>query len=246
MKKVVQLNKCLKKLKITNSDTLIVHSSFKTLSTDGFKPKKFCEYLSNYLNKGTLIFPTLSWKKVKKTKFFDYKKTQSDVGILSETFRRNHKLRRSFHPTHSLVSSGKKSDSINNAKNYLFSSPCGKGSPWEKLLFLNSKILMIDTFIDTCTLVHYFEEQFNKEFFLEKKYTKYICKNNNNKKIIYKVRNHKEIKRNFLKIFFLLQQKKKVNQYFLNKTSFICFSAKDLQKVAISEFEKNDKATLQK
>ena len=152
------LFKKLKKIGIRSSDTILIHSSFKRLGKQKFTPKFFLSLLEEYMKKGTIVFPTFTWKKSKKLKKFNFFKDSSESGILSEKFRRKYPLNRSFHPTHSLVAKGKNSYRIINIKNNLIKSPCGEGSSWEKLLKFNTKIVLIDTLIDSCTLVHYLEE----------------------------------------------------------------------------------------
>ena len=243
MLKKRSLFKKLKKIGIRSSDTILIHSSFKRLGKQKFEPKSFLVLLEEYMKKGTIVFPTFTWKRSKKLKRFNFYKDSSESGILSEKFRNKYPLNRSFHPTHSLVAKGKNSDKIINIKNSLIKSPCGKGSSWEKLLKLNTKILLIDTLIDSCTLVHYFEEKYNSNFFLSKKWTSYICKKKGHSDIKIKIKDHRPGRRSFYKFFFELQKRKQIRQEFLGEVSFICFDSFDLEKIGKHLFLKDKKAS---
>ena len=158
-------------------------------------------------------------------------------------FRKKYPLNRSFHPTHSLVAKGKNSQIILNIKNNLINSPCGKGSSWEKLFNFNTKILVIDTLIDSCTLIHYFEEKYNPNFFLSKRLTSYICKKKGHLDTRLRIKDHRPGRRSFYNFFFELQRRKKIRQEFLGDVSFICFESFDLEKIGKFLFLKDKKAS---
>ena len=235
----------LKKLKIKKDDHLIVHSSFKRLGSEGVKPDWFLNKVQNYLTKGTLIFPTFTWRTSKKTKKFDYFKSVSEMGILSETFRKKNKNNRTFHPTHSIVASGKdQSNIINFSETNRSKGPCGRGTVWEYLIKKNTKVLLIDCFIESCTLIHYFEEIYNPNLFLKKKINNYICKDKNNEKKSFNLRDHAFGKRSFKKIYFELKKRNAVEHIFFKDISFLSFSSINLKKTSNYLFKKDKKASI--
>ena len=238
-------SKYLKKLNIKRNDHLIIHSSFKNISSYGFTPESLIEEIENYLKDGTLIFPTFTYEESKKTKKFHYFKSKSCVGILTEIFRKKYINNRSFHPTHSLTAVGKNySKIINFEDKNLFKSPCGKGTVWEYLIKKNTKILLMDTLIDSCTFVHYFEELYNSNYFVEKKITNYNCVDKENKKKIFKLRNHRAGHRGFKQIYFELIKRKLLKYIYYRDVSLISFSSFDLKKVSNYLFKKNKKVSI--
>ena len=71
-----------KALGINKGDTLLVHSSLRSLG--GAKPEEVIEGLRDALGEeGTLVFPTLSYQNCNPNKpNFDYYETKSNVGYL--------------------------------------------------------------------------------------------------------------------------------------------------------------------
>ena len=197
------------------------------------------------MSNGTLIFPSFTWQKTKKNLQFDYLKSKSEMGILSEVFRKKFKYNRTLHPTHSVTVSGKDQfNIINFQEKNIKKGPCGKGTIWEYLLNKNTKILLIDTFIESCTFVHYFEEVYNSNSFLEKRINNYTCIDKANKKKLFKLRNHTFGRRSFKKIYFELKKRNFLNQVFFKDVSLISFSSSDLKKVSNYLFQKDKKASI--
>ena len=81
------LEKYFKRLKIKKNDYLLIHSSFKRLGSYGLNPPEYISKIEKYMSNGTLIFPSFTWQKTKKNLQFDYLKSKSEMGILSEVFR---------------------------------------------------------------------------------------------------------------------------------------------------------------
>ncbi len=239
------LEKYFKQLQIKKNDYLLIHSSFKRLGSYGINPSKFLDKIQKFISNGTLILPAFTWHKAKKNLKFDYLKSRSEMGILSEIFRKKFRYNRTLHPTHSVTVLGKDQHNIINfqEKNRK-KGPCGKGTLWEYLLNKNTKILLIDTFIESCTFVHYFEEVYNSNSFLEKRINNYTCIDKENKKKNFKLRNHTFGRRSFKKIYFELRKRKSVNQVFFKDVSLISFSSSNLKKATNYLFRKDKKASI--
>ena len=239
------LEKYFKRLKIKKNDYLLIHSSFKRLGSYGLNPPEYISKIEKYMCNGTLIFPSFTWQKTKKNLQFDYLKSKSEMGILSEVFRKKFKYNRTLHPTHSVTVSGKDQfNIINFQEKNIKKGPCGKGTIWEYLLNKNTKILLIDTFIESCTFVHYFEEVYNSNSFLEKRINNYTCIDKANKKKLFKLRNHTFGRRSFKKIYFELKKRNFLNQVFFKDVSLISFSSSDLKKVSNYLVQKDKKASI--
>lgn len=127
------------------------------------------EYTSN---EGSLICPTFSYSTIKK-KFFDIKKTKSDLGIFSQTFLDDKNSLRSDHSIHSLSAIGKFKEIIKKGHG-IYSY--GINSPFESLLKFNVKFVNIGVpFWKTCTYIHHVQHlngcnfRFYKSFKMKKK-----------------------------------------------------------------------------
>lgn len=160
----LQLITALQSLGIDHGDALMVHSSFD--STNGFtgSPNDFIDVLLEALGpEGHLLMVSMPYKSsaydyLKQGKIFDVRKTVSHMGVVSETFRRRNGVLRSQHPTHPILAVGRNAAwLVEDHEKCLY--PCGKGTPFEKLLQLSGKVLFFDASFFTLTFFHYLEER---------------------------------------------------------------------------------------
>ena len=111
---------------------------------------------------GTLLMPTLPFtgtavEYVQKRTVFDVKKTPSQMGFLTEIFRRSPEVIRSVHPTHPVAVWGRLASEMvrDHAK---AGTPCGRQTPYGRLLDHAGKILFLGTDIQVMTFFHTVEE----------------------------------------------------------------------------------------
>lgn len=150
----------LKKSGLLPTDTILIHSSMKSIGNVEGGADTVLDVLMDYFGKeGLLVFPTLSYDIYEKEeKIFSQTNTPSIVGLLTEMFRKRKGVVRSAHPTHSVASFGKDAESFCEGHEK-FSTPCAKNSPWGKLCTRHAKILFIGTkSIGCCTFFHGVEE----------------------------------------------------------------------------------------
>jgi aminoglycoside 3-N-acetyltransferase len=88
---------------------------------------------------------------------FDVRKSPSHMGLVTEAFRRRRGVRRSEHPLHPVLAFGPRSAWLTAGHAELAHS-CGSGSPFEKMLELDAKALLVDVGIATLTFTHYLED----------------------------------------------------------------------------------------
>ena len=146
-------------LGINEGDTLMVHSSLKSLGT-GFTPKDVIDGLLFALGKdGTLMLPALSYLNCNAGKpFFDYYETKSNIGAIPEYFRTSYPgVIRSICPTHSCCAVGKNASYLTSG-HILDKTPCGANSPFRRLKELNGKILFLGCGMNPNTSMHAVEE----------------------------------------------------------------------------------------
>jgi aminoglycoside 3-N-acetyltransferase len=141
-------------------DTLLIHSSYKSLGKIEGGAETFFNTVSSYLGEdGTLILPAFSYDTVTATNpYFNLKGTPSCIGYLPEFFRTNVTgVYRSLHATHSLCAKGKLALELTSGHE-LDTTPVGKNSPFAKLPAYGGKILMLGCGTRCNTSMHGVEE----------------------------------------------------------------------------------------
>ena len=122
-----KLKAFLSKVKI-KEDFIIIHADVTGLSFPKFSVSKLWEIIfDTFGHDKTFIFPTFSFLNNRK-KIWSYNKTKSEVGLLSEYFRREISSTRTIHPIHSVSIFGKNKNKI--PLKYC-STSFGKNSFWE-------------------------------------------------------------------------------------------------------------------
>lgn len=154
----------LAKVGIAAGDRVLVHSSMTGFG--GFRgtvPDIVHALKTAITPEGTLLMPTISMvaadidEHVASGKIFDPRTTPSQVGLITEVFRRLPGVTRSVHPTHAVAAWGADTESwLEN--HHLADTPCGRGTPYSRLLERNGKILLAGVGISTMTFYHCAEE----------------------------------------------------------------------------------------
>ena len=141
---------------------VIVHSSFRSIrrAFPGSKIEEMLEALKKVITKeGSIIMPafTYCYKKIGEDyNVFERENTASEVGAVSEVFRKSDDVIRTSSPTHSFSLWGKVTEDIgpNNAPK----SPLGKNSPLDWLNKQdNSYVLLLGIGFTTLSFCHYLE-----------------------------------------------------------------------------------------
>jgi|TARA_B110000483_G_C18165578_1_gene531140 aminoglycoside 3-N-acetyltransferase len=135
---------------------IIVHSNLMPFRLNKNKANKFVDHFVKRLEKKfTIIMPAFKFNFEKK--IWNYNSTKSEMGIMTEIFRKKYSLSRTIHPFHSISFYGKNSHLI---RNKISKSSFGKNSFWswacnrDDVLNL-SLCLGID---GGATFIHYVEE----------------------------------------------------------------------------------------
>jgi aminoglycoside 3-N-acetyltransferase len=158
----------LRRLGVQTGDVLFVHSAFDQF--EGFlgKPTDVILTLQEAVGtSGTLLMPTLSFtgsavQYVEQGSVFDVKRTPSRMGLLTELFRRAPGVLRSVHPTHAVAAWGARAAEM-VADHYLAETPCGRQTPYGRLLDYQGKIVFLGTGIRVMTFFHTVEELLEPE-----------------------------------------------------------------------------------
>jgi len=153
----------LRELRISEGDVVLVHSAFSEFLGFRGKAPDVIKTLKGAVGPyGTLMMPTLSFRGsaaayAREEKVFDPKRSPSQVGLLPEVFRRSEGVIRSLHPTHSVAVWGPRSAYFVHG-HYLAATPCGRGTPYFRLLEQQGKILLLGVGIAVLTFFHCVEE----------------------------------------------------------------------------------------
>jgi len=157
----IRLKADLHKLGITETDAIIVHSSYKALCGNEKihgGPEAVIEALKDTVKSGTLMLPTLTYDNVNfANSVFDVLNTPSCVGILPEVMRKSDGVYRSVHPTHSIAVWGKDAQLIAGAHINDF-TPVGLNSPLHEIKRRKGKIVMLGCGLEPNTSMHGIEE----------------------------------------------------------------------------------------
>lgn len=157
------LQQQLRNLGIRPTDTLLIHSSLKSIGEVEGRGEAVIEALLDYFvpNGGLLVFPTLTYNlSARGIPLYRVSETPSIVGRLTELFRARPEAVRSWHPTHSVAAAGR--DAVDfTAGHEKFDTPAARQSPWGRLIDRRAKILFIGTGLSCNTFLHGVEEHFN-------------------------------------------------------------------------------------
>ena len=141
------------------TDTVLVHSSMKSIGKVEGGADTVLDVLSDYFGKeGLLVFPTGSWSSVDaEHPVFNVNTTETCIGLLPRMFRVRPGVIRSLHPTHSVAALGKDAAAF-TAGHECFDTPCDRKSPWGRLADRHGKIMMIGCSIKSNTFLHGVEQ----------------------------------------------------------------------------------------
>lgn len=155
------LKEYLKAMGLTGKETILVHSSMKSIGEVEGRADTVLDALIEYFKDGLLLLPTHTWKNINEDNpVYDPAVTPSCVGILTNLFLKRDGVIRSLHPTHSMAGIGV------SAKEYLAgeeynNTPCTPGGCYDRLKDCGGKILLIGVGNERNTYIHSVEEVLN-------------------------------------------------------------------------------------
>ena len=154
----------LKKIGLKNGDSVLVHSSLSKIGFVEGGPKTVVDALFDVVGEsGTLLFPAFpvigrAKTHLEETPLFDIRTSPSQMGSITEYFRKLDNVCRSFHPTDSMCAKGPLAEYYTNS-HFGQLTPYTEYSPFRKLCSKNGKILMLGTTLNgACTNLHTLED----------------------------------------------------------------------------------------
>lgn len=148
-------------LGIRGTDCVLVHSSMKSVGYVEGGPDAVIDGFLEVLSDGTLVFPTLcsrDWDHVYENWHLD---AESDIGLLTNVFRKRPGAIRSNQATHSVAAIGKDAEYLtcthgaNGKRIGIYGdTPFSTDSPWEKMYQRNAKVVFWGVSAHFCTFRH--------------------------------------------------------------------------------------------
>ena len=165
------VSNALRALGVQAGDILLVHSAYKSLGPVEGGAATVIGGIEDVLGKeGTLVMPTLCQGDLLQAYQSWYMEKPSDVGYLTEYFRKQIYVYRSNHPTHSVAARGKYAYELTFEHTAGAPHYCPFGdkvfsdtSPWVKMYEMGAKILFLGCNATYNTLKHMVEGKFVEE-----------------------------------------------------------------------------------
>jgi aminoglycoside 3-N-acetyltransferase len=146
---------------IERGDSILVHSSLSSLGwIDGGAMAVIDALIESVGEEGTVLFPTLTRSQDDSPETppkFDARSTPCWTGAIPEASRSYPGARRSLHPSHSVTAIGRLAEWFTSGHQFA-RTPCGYGSPYDKLADIGGKIVLIGVKQNCNTSFHMAEE----------------------------------------------------------------------------------------
>ncbi len=149
-----EIRYALELMDVRPGGVLLVHSALSSIGrVEGGADAVVDALLDAVGPEGTIVMSTLTgWSAP-----FDPDRTPSAVGLISERFRRRPEALRSRHPVHSVAAIGRRAAEVVRGHEDC-ATGCGKGTPYETLIRLGAKVLLLGVDLDRNTMMHTLEE----------------------------------------------------------------------------------------
>lgn len=244
----LSIHMALERLGIPRGGVLLVHSAFKAFARQGHDADTVVQTLVDYMEPGTLLLPTMSWRFVKSDKpFFDELQTPSNTGILTELFRTKYATRRSLHPTHSVAGRGRLVDELLGT-HHSDETPCAARSPFGLLAGYDGWVLMLGISMDCCTLIHHVEEMTAPDLYVRPPSERetYTCRDRQGREVTVSLRRHLFLPRDYWQFQDLLAADGQFRVTMVDGIACRAFRAQDMVRVVTDVLKKRPDAIIAK
>ena len=156
-----QLVQQLRSMGIKATDSLLVHSSMKSVGEVQGGADTLIDALMEAVSEGMLMMPAHTWKQMStEYSLFDPQTEPVCVGIIPELFRKRPGVVRSLHPTHSMAVYGQGAEEYMKGEEER-TTPCAPEGCWGRLKNVKAKILLIGVTHARNTYIHSIEESYD-------------------------------------------------------------------------------------
>lgn len=148
----------LKNMGLQSTDTIMVHSSMKSIGPVEGGADTVVDAFMEYFKDGLFMTPTHTWAQMSEEySLFDPENEPACVGIIPNIFRKREGVIRSLHPTHSIAAYGSTAaEYVKGEENVI--TPGQPGGCWSRLLDVQAKILLVGCTHARNTFIHAVEE----------------------------------------------------------------------------------------
>ncbi len=154
-----QLREQIKSAGITPQDTVVIHSSLKSIGEVEGRAEGLIAAFCDHLQEGLLIIPTHTWANVHaKQPIFDVRSSKPCIGALPTVAAFHPAAVRSLHPTHSMAVFGKRAAEYVKGEQR-FCDPMPPESCWGRLYDERAKLLLVGVGQQRNTFIHAIEER---------------------------------------------------------------------------------------
>lgn len=165
------VKRAVEELGIREGDVVLVHSSFKSMGkVNGGAETVILGFEEVIGNDGTLVLPTLIQKDFDKAYETWHLDKESDVGYLTNYFRKREGSLRSDQATHSVAACGRYAKELTRTHGHTHKrfgnfgdTPFSADSPWEKMYHMGAKIVLLGVDALQITFRHYAEYVYIEE-----------------------------------------------------------------------------------
>jgi aminoglycoside 3-N-acetyltransferase len=158
------LERALRRVGVRSGDAVMLHSAFEPhhgfLGTSEDAVDAFLRAIGpeGHLLMVSMPYRSSSIDYLEKGRTFDVRRTPSAMGLVSEMFRRRPGVSRSLHPTHPVLACGPRvHEFLEGHEDCLY--PCGPGSPFDRLLHANGKVVFFNVDVWHFTFFHWLEHR---------------------------------------------------------------------------------------
>jgi len=155
-----EISKTLNCFGPVEAPALMVHSSLSACGQIEGGVHTVVDALREWAGPATLTMPTHSYLYPggqKQASYFDPRTSPSVVGAVTDFFWRQPGVVRSLHPSHSVACDGPLAARLCVDHEWA-ETPCGQGTPYEKLIELDCAVLMFGATLDAYTFFHTAED----------------------------------------------------------------------------------------
>ena len=156
-----QILEAFARLPVSMPRWLFVHSSLSACGHIEGGAETVIAALRTWNAGGTLAMPAHSYcypAQAAPAPVFDPAVTPSVVGAVTDAFWRQPGVKRSLHPTHSIAAEGP--GAVDIVRDHeTCDTPCGRRTPYERLVLADAAVLMFGARLDAYTLFHTAEDE---------------------------------------------------------------------------------------
>lgn len=154
---VSQFADALRELGLARGDSVLLHSSFRSLAPFAGTPVDVVRAVLDVVGSaGHVMLPTFNYSAVLPEPYFDVAQTPARTGAIAELGRRLPGAVRSLHPTHSVTVIGPDAARLSDA--HLCGRAFGVGSPIDRLAQQGGKVLLLGVGHTANSTIHVAEE----------------------------------------------------------------------------------------